>query len=225
MQAASPDPPPSGYAGQMAEIVPFERGGVHGFLHRPQGVGKSGLALTHGAGGNCAAPLLSKIAEAFCAAGLSVLRFDLPFRQRRPRGPPSPAGAAADRAGIAAAVSALREIAPGPVWLGGHSYGGRQASLVAAEDPQTAAGLLLLSYPLHAPGRPGQPRAAHLPRLFLPTVFVHGTKDPFGTIDELRAALSTIPLPARLCVIDGAGHDLRRGNFDSGPVVRALIAT
>src|SRR5438128_189113 len=129
----------------MAQIVAFETEGVRGFLHRPDGVaggglvlthgagglvlthGAGGLVLTHGAGGNCNAPLLVAAAAAFSAAGFQVLRIDLPFRQRRPSGPPSPSGAAADRAGLRVAVAALRAIVAGPITLGGQSYGGRQA--------------------------------------------------------------------------------------------------
>jgi predicted alpha/beta-hydrolase family hydrolase len=103
------------------------------------------MVLTHGAGSNCAAPLLVAVATAFCDAGITVLRCDLPFRQRRPSGPPSPSTAEADRAGLRAAVAALREIIKGPVILAGHSYGGRQASMLAADVPDVAAALLLLS--------------------------------------------------------------------------------
>jgi uncharacterized protein len=207
----------------MAEIVAFERSGVRGFLHRPPGPGEAGLALTHGAGGNCNSPLLVKTAAAFCAAGLWVLRFDLAFRQRRPRGPPSPSSAAADRALIRQALAELRSITPGPLVLGGHSYGGRQVTLLSAEDPGPATALLLFSYPLHPPGKPERLRTEHFPRLRLPALFVHGTRDPFGAIDELRAAVATIAAPALVIVIDGAGHDLRRGDFDSGPLVEALL--
>src|SRR5437867_4862820 len=117
----------------MTSFVPFENGGVRGFLHRPEGAAERGLVLTHGAGGNCRAPLLVAAAEAFSAAGLAVLRCDLPFRQRRPHGPPSPSGAAADRAGLKEAALALRGIIAGPVALGGQSYGGRQATMLAAD--------------------------------------------------------------------------------------------
>jgi len=201
---------------------PFDRDGIHGFLHRPETANGDGLVLTHGAGGNCQMPLLVAAAEAFAATGVTVLRCDLPFRQRRPKGPPSPAGAAADRAGLKQAAAAMRELARGRVFLGGQSYGGRQASMLAAEEPELAAGLLLLSYPLHPPGRPKRVRTEHFPRLAVPVLFVSGTADPFGTPDELRAAISAIPAPTRLISLDGAGHDLKRGRFDLAAVVEAL---
>src|SRR5258708_40323443 len=114
----------------MPQILPFETTGVRGFLHRPEGAARGGLVLTHGAGGNCNAPLLVAAAAAFCGAGLQVLRIDLPFRQRRPTGPPSPSGAAADRAGLREAVAALRAIVTGRVLLGGGSYCGAPGPLV-----------------------------------------------------------------------------------------------
>jgi predicted alpha/beta-hydrolase family hydrolase len=212
----------------MQEIVAFEREGVRGFLHRPEGAPArstgGGLVLTHGAGGNCNAPLLVAAAAAFSAAGLQVLRIDLPFRQRRPKGPPSPANAAADRAGLRQAVGALRAIVEGKVILGGQSYGGRQASMLAADEPRLVEALLLFSYPLHAPGKPERLRTEHFPRLFVPALFVHGTADPFGSIAELSLAASLIPAPVQVMPIEEAGHDLRRGRFDLGAVVAAALA-
>lgn len=207
----------------MAAIIPFERPGIHGFLHRPQPGDGRGLVLTHGAGGNCNTPLLIAAASAFAIAGLHVLRCDLPFRQRRPRGPPSPAAAAGDRAGLRAAVEAMRALAPEAVFLGGQSYGGRQATMLAADEPAVAAGLLLFSYPLHPPGKPERLRTEHFPRLRVPAVFVQGAADPFGLTAELRSALSLIPAATRLIPVDGAGHDLKRGRFDLTPVVAALL--
>ena len=160
--------------------------GVRGFLHRPDGASGKGLVLTHGAGSNCASPLLVAAAEAFAAAGVTVLRCDLPFRQERPTGPPHNSGAS-DRAGLRRAVEALRRIVTGPVFLGGHSYGGRQATMLAAEDQEITEGLLLLSYPLHPPKKPEQKRTEHFPRLRARSVFVHGTKDAFGSIEEMTA--------------------------------------
>jgi len=182
------------------------------------------MVLTHGAGSTCEAPLLIAVASAFCDAGYTVLRCDLPFRQRRPTGPPVPAFAAADREGLRAAVAALRGIVAGPIVLSGHSYGGRQASLLAADQPDVAAGLLLLSYPLHPPKKPEQRRTDHFPRLVLPVVFVHGTADAFGTIEELRAAAELIPTPPTIIMADKAGHDLKRGRIDLAAIVDAVTA-
>jgi predicted alpha/beta-hydrolase family hydrolase len=205
-----------------SRITPFERPGVRGFLHRPDRASDQGVVLTHGAGGNCAAPLLIALATAFCDAGVTVLRCDLPFRQRRASGPPSPSAAAADRAGLRDAVAALKNVASGTVFLGGHSYGGRQASMLAADEPDLAAVLLLLSYPLHPPNKPTQLRTQHFPRLRVPAVFVHGTADPFGSIAELRSALAAIPAPTRLIPVENARHDLKRGRFDLTAIVGAL---
>jgi uncharacterized protein len=194
---------------------------VAGYLHETEG--EAGLALTHGAGANCEAPLLKVVAEAFAAAGVTVLRFDLAFRRKRRSGPPHPSAATADRDSIRAAVSALRERVSGPVYIGGHSYGGRQASMLAAEDAEIAAGLLLFSYPLHPPDKPDQLRTAHFPELHTPAVFVHGEADPFGSPEEMRAALELIPAAKRLIVIERSGHDLRRGKFDLAPVIAAAL--
>ena len=181
------------------------------------------MALTHGAGGDCNAPLLVAVAGAFQAAGVSVLRLDLPFRQRRPKGPPGPSDAAKDRAGLRLAIGALGGMAKGRIFLAGLSYGGRQASLLAAEAPEIAEALLFLSYPLHPPGKPGQLRTAHFPSLRTRAIFVHGTGDPFGSVPEMEAALVAIPAEHELIVVEGAGHDLKRGRFDLEPVVGALV--
>ncbi len=172
------------------------------------------MVLTHGAGGNCNAPLLLVVAAAFQASGVTVLRCDLPFRQQRPSGPPRPADSAKDREGLIAAVAALRAIVRGRVTLAGQSYGGRQASKLGAEEPGLVEGLMLLSYPLHPPGKPAQLRTAHFPQLRTRAMFVQGSNDPFGSIEELQAALTLIPATHTLTVVEGAGHDLRRGKFD-----------
>lgn len=206
----------------------FHEEPVRGFLHQPEVAVERGLVLTHGAGGNCQAPLLVLLADAFCAAGYSVLRCDMAFRQHKPFGPPSPATSGNDRASLRAAVAAMRQMVNGTVILGGHSYGGRQSTMLAAEDPGLAEALLLLSYPLHPPGKPGQPRTAHFPALRTPALFVHGTQDPFGTIEELTEALKMISARTQLITVQGAGHDLNRGKFNLTDVaianLRALAA-
>jgi uncharacterized protein len=191
-------------------IEPFSEERLRGFLHRPEQPSGDSIALTHGAGSNCQAPLLIAVADEFAEAGFSVLRFDLAFRQARASGPPRPGDAALDRESIRAAASALRRIVGGRLFVGGHSYGGRQTSMLAASDPSVADGLLLLSYPLHPPGKPAQMRTAHFPQLSTPAVFVHGSRDPFGTLEEMRGALALIPAATSLLEIEGAGHDLKR---------------
>jgi uncharacterized protein len=198
---------------------------VRGFLHTPAGSPSSGLVLTHGAGGNCEAPLLIGVANAFCRAGLSVLRCDLAFRQRKRFGPPAPATAGENRAGLRDAVNAMRTLGSSNVYLGGHSYGGRQATILVADEPGLVDALLLLSYPLHPPNKPNQLRTDHFSKLSLPATFVHGTQDPFGSIEEMRAALRMMPGKTRLIAVEGAGHDLARGNFDLDRLVVAEFGT
>ena len=154
------------------------------------------------------------MAEAFAGGGIAVLRCDLPFRQSRSHGPPFGNGAN-DRAGLRRAVEVVREILSARTFLGGHSYGGRQASMLAAEDPTLASGLLLLSYPLHPPKKPEQLRTAHFPKLQTRALFVHGCRDAFGSLDEMQSARSLIPAPTELMHVEGAGHDLGRGGYDA----------
>jgi predicted alpha/beta-hydrolase family hydrolase len=189
------------------------------YLHRPANPSGVALVLTHGAGANAQSSLLIKTAEAFTTVGFYVLRYNLPFRQRKPFGPPSPATAQQDREGLRDAVNRMREFAP-TVCLGGHSYGGRQASMLAAEDKGLAAALLLLSYPLHPPKKPEQLRTAHFPQLETSALFIHGTKDPFGTPTEMTAALRLIPAKTQLQIFEGAAHDLvKSASYDSEKVV------
>jgi uncharacterized protein len=203
---------------------------VRGMLHRAEPAA-GGIVLAHGAGSSAQAPLLVALSTALAASGMTALRCDLPFRQRRATGPPGRGDATVDRAGLRRAVEAVHRAVPGPLSLGGHSYGGRQASMLAAEDASVASALLLLSYPLHPPTRPDQPRTAHFPSLATPALFVHGTRDPFGTIEEIEAARALIPARTALLAVDGAGHDLfhvrrpgARGAELIARIVRELFA-
>jgi predicted alpha/beta-hydrolase family hydrolase len=183
---------------------------VRGFLHHPANPNGKGLVLTHGAGANCRAPLLVAVAEVFAQAGFAVLRCDLPYRQDRPYGPPGPGDAKRDRAGLKNAVAALKNNAANAaqVFLGGHSYGGRQASMLCAENPDVSSGLLLMSYPLHPPRKPEQLRTQHFFDLNTPALLVQGARDPFGSIAEIEQALKVIPAQTNLMAVEGAGHDL-----------------
>jgi predicted alpha/beta-hydrolase family hydrolase len=192
--------------------IPFDdvgsEPGIHGWLHVPARPTGNAVVLTHGAGSNCQSALLIEMANAFSASGFTVLRFDLPFRRARLHGPPFPVSAVHDRDGLRRAVTIMRERKYRHVFLGGHSYGGRQASILVSEEPEAADGLLLLSYPLHPPRKPNELRTSHFPKLTTPLFFVHGTRDQFGTTAEMNSALELIPGPHTMLEVEGAGHDL-----------------
>ena len=190
---------------------------VRGWLYEPEGTPRGAIAIFHGAGSNCEAPLMVAAAEAFCAAGWLAFRGDLPYRQLRPKGSPS-GSSARDREGIRRAAEELRALAPGaPLCLGGQSYGGRQCSMLVAEDAGVADALMLLSYPLHPPNQPAKTRTEHLSSIRIPTLFVHGTRDPFGSIAELEAAIKLIPGKAKLVVVEGAPHGVPPATARSFP--------
>src|SRR5258708_3058487 len=188
----------------------YDSSDVQGVLHRPADPNQHGLVLSHGAGSNHNAPLLVALARRFEENGYTVLRYDLPFRRLGAKGPPMPAHQARDREGIRAAVSAMRTIVTGTIVAGGHSYGGRQTAMAAAEDPALARSLLLLSYPLHPPNKPEQLRTSFFADLRTPALFVQGTRDPFGTVEELRSHLGLIPAATEGIAVEGAAHDLKR---------------
>lgn len=181
---------------------------VRGVLHHPQKSSRQALVFTHGAGGNANSGLLIALAETFTDAGFTVLRCDLPFRQSRSFGPPRPSDAARDQAGLRNAVFAMRKLVSGRLFLGGQSYGGRQATMLCAQKHDLVDGLLLTSYPLHPPGKPKQLRIQHFPELRTPSLFVSGTRDPFGSTEEIQAALTLIRAKTKLIPADGVGHDL-----------------
>jgi predicted alpha/beta-hydrolase family hydrolase len=186
---------------------------IAGVAHRPSGPACGVVVLTHGAGGNRDSPLLQQVCDEWARRGWFAVRYNLPYRRRRPTGPPS-GSAAADRAGIVEAITVCRDLAEGPLIAGGHSYGGRQTSMVVAECEVPVDVLTLFSYPVHPPGKPERARTEHLPDITVPTVFTHGTSDPFGTMGELRDAAALIAAPTEVVEISGARHDLRSKALD-----------
>lgn len=186
---------------------------IAGIAHHPDGPPAGVAVLTHGAGGSRDSPLLIRICDEWAARGWLAVRFNLPYRRRRPKGPPS-GSAAGDRDGIAEAIALARELVSGPVLAGGHSYGGRQTSMVAAENPGLVDGLTLFSYPLHPPGKPENLRTEHFGFITARTVFTHGSADPFGTLDELHRAATLIPADTEIIEVTGARHDLASTTLD-----------
>jgi hypothetical protein len=160
----------------------------------------------------------------FCGAlaeeGVSALRFNFPYMEAGKRAP--------DRAPVAisaftAAVEEARSRTRGRVFGGGKSYGGRMASMAAA-DGLELAGLVFLGYPLHAPGRADQPRDEHLYNLKTPMLFLHGTMDPFADPAVLSRVLKRLGKRASYVVFEGAGHSFERSRGEDAWQVGASLA-
>jgi uncharacterized protein len=189
---------------------------IAGVAHQPTGTPSGVVVLTHGAGGSRESQLLQQVCDEWARRGWLAVRYNLPYRRRRPTGPPS-GSAATDRAGVVEAITVCRGLADGPLIAGGHSYGGRQTSMVVAApeaSPINVDVLTLFSYPVHPPGKPERARTEHLPHITVPTVFTHGTSDPFGTPGEVRDAAALIAAPTEIVEITGARHDLRSRTLD-----------
>lgn len=187
------------------------------------GAGTAGaLLLTPGAGSDRDHHTLVAIEEA--VAPLPVCRVDFPYRREGRKAP--------DRAPklVAAVVEAVGDltrqtgVAPERVVLGGRSMGGRICSMAVAEG-LASKGLVLISYPLHPPGKPERLRVEHFPRLNLPCLFISGTRDPFGTPEELTAAVEAIPGPVTIEWIEGARHDLAGADEAITELVRAWLTS
>lgn len=168
---------------------------------------RAGAALLFpGAGSAADHPSLLGIEEAL--APLPVHRRDFPYRREGRRAPdraPKLLACVVEEAGVLAAAA---EVAPNRIVLGGRSMGGRICSMAVA-DGLPAAALVLISYPLHLPGKPDRLRVEHLPRIEVPCLFVSGTRDPFGTPAELEHHTAAIPGPVTHVWVDGRGHDLK----------------
>ena len=184
----------------------MDLGPIAGVAHQPDGEPRGVVVLTHGAGGSRDSPLLIAICQEWAARGWVAIRYNLPFRRRRPKGPPS-GSPTTDQAGIVEAVSRARTVVDGPLIAGGHSYGGRLTSMAVA-DGMAVDALTLFSYPLHPPGKPERLRTEHFGAITVPTVFTHGSSDPFGSIAELGSAVAAITGPCEIVEVTGARHDL-----------------
>lgn len=184
---------------------------------------KAGFLLTPGAGADRNQAALVAIDEAVSELGVAVDRMDFPYRKagrKAPDRPPVLLGAVNEGAAALAASSGL---GADRLLLGGRSMGGRICSMAVA-DGLPALGLVLVSYPLHPPGKPEKLRTEHLPRLDLPCLFVSGTRDAFGRPDELEAATAVIPGPVTHVWIEGGDHGLRRKDAEVASAVADWIA-
>jgi predicted alpha/beta-hydrolase family hydrolase len=175
------------------------------------------VLLAHGAGAGQESTFMVGFAQALADRGLHVATFNFPYIEQRRRVPDSNATL---EACYRAAIRAVRERAENAaVFIGGKSMGGRIASQVAAAPDRAAlglAGLVFLGYPLHPPGKPDQPRTRHWPAIEIPALFVQGSRDPFATPDELRAALAALSAPATVHIVEGGDHSLKVGGRTRG---------
>ncbi|HYT67541.1 MAG TPA: alpha/beta family hydrolase [Vicinamibacterales bacterium] len=164
----------------------------------------AGLVLAHGAGAGQTSRFMIEAGHAFAARGITTATFDFPYVAEGRKVPDkAPVLETAWRAAIAAA-RADRAFARLPLFIGGKSMGGRIASHVAAQGIEGIRGLLFLGYPLHPPGRPEQRRDKHLPAIREPMLFVQGSRDQFGTAQEIRDLLPLLNPRATLFeVVDG----------------------
>jgi predicted alpha/beta-hydrolase family hydrolase len=169
----------------------------------PKGQPNAVLVLGHGAGGDLNDPLLAAVAKALSSRGMTVVRFNFPYRDAGRRAP----GSQADSENAYRDVATSQRMAGVPLFCGGKSYGGRMASHIAAEGFEMD-GLVFLSYPLHPPGKPDRLRDAHLRDIHAPMLFIQGTRDPFAQADLLDKTVTSLR-DARLLRIEGGDHSLR----------------
>ncbi len=168
------------------------------------------VIVAHGAGAGQHHPFMTAFARAVAALGFDVVTFNFPYTEQQRKLP--------DRAPVleacyAAVIRATRlRVASAGHWLfiGGKSMGGRMATQLAASDPALpVAGLVLLGYPLHPPGNPAKRRDAHLPAVKRPMLVIQGSRDSFGTPDELHPAFDPLTPGTTIHVIDGGDHSFK----------------
>ncbi len=181
------------------------------------------LLLTPGAGADRNQSALVALDEALSTKTFVIERMDFPYRlagRRAPDRPPVLLQAVHDGA---AALAKATKLKPGSIALGGRSMGGRICSMAVA-DGLPAAGLVLISYPLHPPGKPEKLRIEHFPAISVPCLFISGTRDAFGTPDELRKEAAAIAGPVTHVWIEGGDHGLRNKDPQVIDAVRSWLS-
>jgi predicted alpha/beta-hydrolase family hydrolase len=170
------------------------------------------LILAHGAGANQASAFMVRFASALAARGIDTITFNFLYTEMRKRVPDrNDKLEACWRKMIEAHNEGIfgKQLARNTLAIGGKSMGGRIASQVAASPSIDVAGLVLLGYPLHPPGQPDKLRTRHLPAIRAPMLIVQGSRDTFGTPQELRQVLERLTAPTDLYVIEGGDHSFK----------------
>ena len=167
------------------------------------------LILAHGAGAPQSSAFMVDFARGLASRGCQAVTFNFPYTEQGRRLPDRAPTLEACFRDVIAAIRARADLATGLLVIGGKSMGGRIASHLAAQGLADLAGLVALGYPLHPPGRPGQLRAEHLARIRQPMLIVQGSRDAFGTPEELRPALAPLGATATLQVVEGGDHSFK----------------
>ena len=198
--------------------VPLETGAVRALVYPADDRAAASLILAHGAGAGQQSAFIVAFARGIAALGIDVITFDFPYITQKRRIPDRGPVLEACYLAVMEAVRGDIESARRFLFVGGKSMGGRIATQVAARIPVT--GLVLLGYPLHPPGRPAVLRAAHLPAIGRPMLFVQGSRDNFGTPSELNPILAELTPPPTLHVVAGGDHSLK---VSRDPQVQAAV--
>lgn len=167
------------------------------------------LLLGHGAGADQTSEFMSSFAEGLAARGIDVVTYNFLYAEQGRRAPDRGDKLEACLLAAIEAVRARKPLSANRLFIGGKSLGGRIASQVASRGVKDLSGLVFLGYPLHPPGKPEQLRAEHLPLIRKPMLFVQGSRDPFGTPDELLPLARGLKPPAELYVIEGGDHSFK----------------
>ncbi len=167
------------------------------------------LILAHGAGAPQSSAFMVDFARGMARRGCQAVTFNFPYTEQGRRLPDRAPTLEACFRDVIAAIRARADLGTGPLVIGGKSMGGRIASHLAAQGLADLAGLVALGYPLHPPGRPEQLRALHLARIRQPMLIVQGSRDAFGTPEELRPVLGPLGATATLHVVEGGDHSFK----------------
>ena len=180
------------------------------------------LVLGHGAGAGQQHPFMAATAAGLAARGIDVITFDFPYMHAKRRVP--------DKAPVLEqcfreVIAAVRDDGSRRLFIGGKSMGGRMATHLAAQRLEGLSGVIALGYPLHPPGRPDQPRVAHLPSISVPVLIVQGERDTFGAPAELVPVIETMTTRVTLHPVAGGDHSLKTRGKNAEQTFAGILDT
>jgi uncharacterized protein len=194
------------------DVSPSEHVTALAYRATPRGRAGTILILAHGAGANQTSSFMVRFATSLAERGIDTVTFNFVYTEQRRRVPDRNDKLESCYRAVIEAVRSGKSHDDASRWklvIGGKSMGGRIASQVAVRGQAGIAGLVFLGYPLHSPGRPDQLRSKHLPEIHAPMLFVQGSRDAFGTPDELRAVFRELAAAPDLCVVEDGDHSFK----------------